>query len=101
MAGPGLRSRLLTGLGVRGKRARGKRKAVEELNTFFSEASDCMTCPLVGRRLSDLDFVLETRNLKNYFHFVRDTFAVCLAIGGLKNFNGRIVSSPRCNSPPS
>lgn len=85
-------SRLLGESGRAGKRERGKPEAVQELNTYFTQASKCMTdLPLWDADLADLDFVIEARNLKNYFHFVRDTFAVLPLVAELENFNGRII----------
>ena len=85
-------ARLLGAVGQAAKRARGKPAAVEELNAFFSEASkNTQDLPLWDADISGLDFVIEARNLKNYFHFVRETFAILSLIDELKNFTGRIV----------
>lgn len=84
--------RLLGTTGRMAKRERGKPAAVEERNEFFKQASACMAdLPEWTGDLSGLDFVIEARNLNNYYHFVRETFAVLSLVAELDGFTGRIV----------
>ncbi|MEN8918101.1 MAG: glycosyltransferase family 61 protein [Octadecabacter sp.] len=85
-------ARLLGTTGRAAKKARGQDASVEELNAFFTQASQHPSeLPLWQGDIAGLDFVIEARNLKNYFHFVRETFSVLALIADLDGFTGRII----------
>ena len=85
-------ARLLGTTGRAVKKARGQDATLEELNTFFAQASQQPSeLPLWEGDITGLDFVIEARNLKNYFHFVRETFSVFSLIADLDGFTGRII----------
>ncbi len=85
-------ARLLGATGRAAKKARGKDATLTELNAFFTQASQQPSeLPLWEGDIKGLDFVIEARNLKNYFHFVRETFSVFALIADLKGFTGRII----------
>ena len=64
---------------------------VERFSEYFNQSRERSVGPdLWNGTVDGLDFVIEARNLKNYFHFTRETFSTLALIQDIPDFTGRI-----------
>lgn len=75
----------------KGRAIHGKEVWNERLTAHFSSCQDSRSTHSVWPQgIEGLDFVVEARNLANYFHFKRELFCALCLIDEFEGFSGRI-----------